>query len=70
MTPPDERWARRLTDAELALPFGTLALEIKNQPLARAKLRERIDALATDLISAFNTMLRDANTVIQSQDNA
>ena len=60
----------RLTDAELALPFGTLALEIKNQPLARAKLRERIDALATDLISAFNTMLRDANAMIQSQDNA
>ena len=60
----------RLSSTEVDIPFGNLSMEFKNQPNARAKLRERIDSMATELIGAFNTLLQDANAVLRRQDQA
>ena len=60
----------RLTEAEVDVPFGSLTLELRNRPTARAKLREGIERLATDLIGAFNELLLDANAAIRRAGGA
>ncbi|MFW5692909.1 MAG: hypothetical protein ACOCWL_01705 [Thermoguttaceae bacterium] len=60
----------RLSEAEVDVPFGSLTLELRNRPTARAKLREGIERLATDLIGAFNELLQDANAAIRRAGGA
>lgn len=60
----------RLSEAEVDVPFGSLTLELRNRPTARAKLREGIERLATDLIGAFNELLQDANAAISRAGGA
>ncbi|MEZ6061275.1 MAG: hypothetical protein R3C19_13095 [Planctomycetaceae bacterium] len=56
----------RLTQADIDVPFGVLTLELRNQPNARAKLREAIENVATELLFAFNELLRDASAAIRN----
>jgi hypothetical protein len=60
----------RISEAEVDVPFGSLTLELRNQPSARTALREAIENLATDLTSAFNELLRDANVAIRRNGGA
>jgi hypothetical protein len=60
----------RLSEAEIDVPFGSLTLEIRNQPSARSALREAIENLATELTSAFNQLLQDANEAVRRQGGA
>lgn len=60
----------RISEAEIDVPFGSLTLELRNQPTARAKLREEIEKLATELTSAFNELLQDANAAIRQSGGA
>jgi hypothetical protein len=47
-----------LSGADLDLPFGSLAVELKNQPNARARLRREIEAQSTSLLLAVNDLLQ------------
>ncbi|MCA9222920.1 MAG: hypothetical protein KDA71_21520, partial [Planctomycetales bacterium] len=60
----------KLSQAEVDVPFGSLTLELRNQPNARVKLRESIENIATELILAFNELLRDANAAIRHEGGA
>ncbi len=60
----------RISEAEVDVPFGSLTLELRNQPSARTALREAIENLATDLTSAFNELLQDANSAIRRDGGA
>jgi hypothetical protein len=51
-----------LTGAEIELPFGARSVGDQKPTACSCEIAERIDALATDLISAFNTMLRATQT--------
>jgi hypothetical protein len=49
-----------LAGADLDLPFGSVAVELKNQPNARTRLREAIEAQSTSLLFAVNDLLQVA----------
>jgi len=49
-----------LSEAALETPFASLAIEIKNRPSARAKLREAIEERSTRLLDAVNDLLLTA----------
>ncbi|MFM9960091.1 MAG: hypothetical protein ACKV2Q_02580 [Planctomycetaceae bacterium] len=60
----------RLTEAEIDVPFGSLTLELRNQPTARTKLREQIEKLSTELLSALNELLHDSNAALRKSGGA
>jgi hypothetical protein len=60
----------RLTEAEIDVPFGSLTLELRNQPTARMKLREQIEKLSTELLFALNELLHDANAALRNKGGA
>jgi hypothetical protein len=60
----------RLKSAEVEVPFGSLALELRNRPSQRATLREKIEALATDLLEAVNQLLDEANAALRKGGRA
>jgi len=50
-----------LGGVDLETPFGSVALEIRNRPSARAALRKAIEQQSTDLLAAVNDLLNLAN---------
>jgi hypothetical protein len=49
-----------VTDLDVEVPFVSLAVELKNRPSARARLREAIEAQSTGLLEAVNDLLLTA----------
>jgi len=54
--------------AEAEVPFGKLAVEFKNRPTARQKLRAAIEQHNTGLLAAVNGLLMDANVAIRKSN--
>lgn len=50
-----------LSGVDVDVPFGSVALEIRNRPSSRGALREAIEKRSTDLLAAVNDMLEFAN---------
>lgn len=57
-----------LSQAELNTGFGSLTLEIRNRPTARAKLREKIEQMGTPLIDAVNDLLGYADSTLRKSN--
>jgi hypothetical protein len=53
---------------EADIPFGKLAVEIKNRPTARKKLRAAIEQNNTSLLAAVNDLLVEANVAIRKSN--
>lgn len=49
-----------LGGAEVEVPYGKLALELKNRPSARSELRQAIERQSTNLLFGLNDLLREA----------
>ncbi len=54
-----------LKEAGVETGFGSLALELKNRPNSRQKLRRAIEIHSTGLLGAVNDMLENANVVLR-----
>jgi hypothetical protein len=50
-----------LSGVEVDIPFGSVALEIRNRPSSRGVLRAAIEQQSTDLLAAVNDLLELAN---------
>lgn len=50
-----------LSGVDVDVPFGSVALEIRNRPSSRGALRDAIEKRSTDLLAAVNDMLELAN---------
>lgn len=59
-----------LKDADVEVPFGKLALEIKNRPSGRQLLREKFESLTTSILGAFNDLLDEANLALKKVGKA
>ena len=55
-----------LKEVEVDVPFGKLALEFKNRPDSRKKLRAAIEEYNTSLLAAVNDLLETANVAIRN----
>jgi hypothetical protein len=55
----------QLTGADVDVPFGTVAVEIKNQPSSRQLLREAIESQSTQILFAVNDLLKLARQQLQ-----
>jgi len=55
-----------LKGAEVDVPFGKLAIELKNRPTARTALRAAIEKHNTSLSAAVNDLLLDANVALRN----
>jgi hypothetical protein len=60
----------RIESAEVDLPFGSLALEFRNRPTQRMRLRENVESMATDLLHAVNQLLDEANAALRASGRA
>ena len=57
----------RFPKAEIgAAAFGSLTMEFRNRPNARERLREAIELHSTNLVEAFNDLLRTAGVKLRS----
>jgi hypothetical protein len=56
-----------LSKADIDVGYGKLALEIKNRPTARAKLREAIESRANNLLDALNDLLQTASLAFREK---
>jgi hypothetical protein len=59
-----------LKSTEVDVPFGTLALELKNRPTSRSVLRGKIEAMTTEVIRAVNDLLVEAKAAIHKEGHA
>jgi hypothetical protein len=59
-----------LSKAKLELPFNSLDLEFRNRPNQRRLLREKIEAIVTDLLAAVNQLLDEATVTLKKQGKA
>lgn len=57
-----------LSEAEVDVPYGKLALELKNRPNARADLRKAIERQSTSLLAALNDLLGEATVSLRESD--
>jgi hypothetical protein len=60
----------RIESADVELPFGSLALEFRNRPTQRMRLRENVESMATDLLHAVNQLLDEANAALRASGRA
>ncbi len=60
----------KIKSVDVDVPFGKLALELRNRPTQRAMLREKIESMATDLIEAVNKLLDEANAALRANGRA
>jgi hypothetical protein len=57
-----------LSGADVDVPFGKLAVELKNRPSARRSLRAAIEKHNTSLLAAVNDLLMEANVAIRKSN--
>jgi hypothetical protein len=57
-----------LKGADAEIPFGKLAVELKNRPNARQSLRAAIEKHNTSLLAAVNDLLMNANVAIRKSN--
>jgi hypothetical protein len=53
-------WRASLTGVDIEIPFTSLAVELRNQPTSRSRLREEIEKRSTSLFEAVNDILTTA----------
>lgn len=57
----------QLSGTEVETPFGKLALELRNRPNQRARLREAIERQSTSFIAALNDLLTTARISLRAE---
>ncbi len=58
-----------LKEADVDVPFVSLAVELKNRPNARRQLRDAIERQSTDLLGAVNDLLTQAIVALRKADH-